>query len=171
MEQSYEKDKTKEFFRHLGKAYIKYEEKEKAIEKLDEHIEKAKFLSLGKKTPKKKVESEFKKLERQILEVIALERNMLTKSDRRKMSEDFKDRIAELEKKFEKYTDLVLERQKKLKKIEDKIDKRTGDDRKIWLRDKLFDLEEKYHDLKEKGAPASKLKIIEGRIKKLKDKI
>ena len=44
-----------EFFKNLVRAYQKYEEKEKANEKLNKHIEKVKILSLNKETPQKKI--------------------------------------------------------------------------------------------------------------------
>lgn len=182
-QQIYDKDSAKEFFRHLTNAYQKYEKTGEAKEKLDTHIKKVKELSLNKKTPKKKIMQEFKKLEKLILEVIALERGILARGDERNINQEVKDRIMELEQKFEKYTKMIEGRQQKVKELEQKIKTRTIDKktvvpkdeesnvRTIELRNKLYDLEEKYDSLKAKGIPKSKLKIIEDKIKKLKEKI
>ncbi len=169
--QTYDEYTTKEFFKHLTKAYNKYEERDKAKEKLDSHIEKVKLLSLDKKTPQKKVSQEFKKLEKQILDIIYLERNMLIRGEHKNISEEVRERINQLEKRFDKYTDLVLERQKRVKEIEEKIKKRIGDSKKISLKNKLYDLEERYDELKEKGAAKSKLKLLEKRIKRSREKV
>lgn len=182
-QQIYDKDSAKEFFRHLTNAYQKYEETGKAKERLDTHIEKVKELSLNKKTPKKKIMQEFKKLEKLILEVIALERGILARGDERDISQEVKDRIIELEQKFEKYTKMIEGRQQKVKELEQKIKTKITEKKPVGTRDhatnvktielrnKLYDLEEKYDSLKAKGIPKSKLKIIEDKIKKLKEKI
>lgn len=179
----YDKDSAKEFFRHLTNAYQKYEETGKAKEKLDTHIEKVKELSLNKKTPNKKITQEFKKLEKMILDVIALEKGILARGDEKDISQEVKDRIIELEQKFEKYTKMIEGRQQKVKELEQKIKTKITEKKPVGtidhatnvktieLRNKLYDLEEKYDSLKAKGIPKSKLKIIEDKIKKLKEKI
>ena len=175
-QQIYDKDKTKEFFKHLVKAYQRYEKKDKAKERLDIHIEKVELLSSDKKTSKKKLEQGFERLRKQIVDVIALEKGMLNKGDN--VSEEVKERITELEKKLSKYTSLIEGRKQRMKKLDQRIKDKikldkdiTDNSETIKLRNLLFDLEEKYYDLKEKGVPASKLKVIEDKIKKIKQKI
>ena len=182
-QQIYNKDSSKEFFRSLTKAYQKYEKTDKAKVRLDKHVEKVKELSLNKKTPEKKITQEFKKLEKLILEVINLERGILARGDQKDISQEVKDRIIELEGKFEKYTMMIEGRQQKVKDLERKIKTKMKEDKEkgivdpvtntknIELKNILYDLEEKYEKLKLSGIPTSKLKVIEDKIKKIKEKL
>ena len=178
----YNKDAVKEFFEYLVKSYQKSIKKGEAKEKLGEHIEKVKELSTSKKSSKKKIEQEFKKLEKHLADVIALEKGMLGKKEDPKIAEELKERINKLEQKLKEHNSMKKERQKKIKKLEQRIkskaEGKTGiitekaaNIETIALRDRLYDLEEKYHDLKEKGIPESKLKLIKIKIEKLKQKL
>ncbi|TKJ17741.1 hypothetical protein CEE44_04375 [Candidatus Woesearchaeota archaeon B3_Woes] len=182
-QQIYNKDISKEFFKSLANAYHKYEKTDKAKERLNKHVEKVKELSLNKKTPKKKITQEFKRLEKLILEVISLERGILARGDEKDISQEVKDRIIELEEKFEKYTKMIEGRQQKVKELEKKIKTKMKEDKakgivdpvtntkNIELKNILYDLEEKYEKLKSRGIPKSKLKVIEDKINRLKEKI
>ncbi len=184
---AFDKSASKEFFKHLVIAYNKKQRLEKSKERLNQYIEKAKKVSADRTASKKKVEQEFKKLEKQIKEVIELEQGILKKSHG-KESKEIKSRIEVLEKKIDKYTNLIESRRDRIKKLEDKIKhkvpeegkirletpiapriKKVTDSKTLELRNKLFDLQEKYYELKTQGIPKSKLKIIEQKIKKLKE--
>jgi chromosome segregation ATPase len=187
MEQiNYDNEKAREFFKHIVKAYDRYEEKNKAKEKLGKHIEKIKILSLDKKTSKKRIEDEFKQLEQQIADVVALEKGIITRKDYKEVSKEVKTRILALERKLERYTQLIEGRREKIRKLEKKIKEKAtelpiipikrpklslNEDLTIKLRNQLYDLEEKYHDLKVDGYPEKDLKKIKDKIKKLKQKI
>lgn len=183
---NYDSKKVREFFEHIVKAYKKYEEKGKAKEKLDKHIEKIKILSLDKKSSKKRIEEEFKQLEQQIADVVALEKGIITRKDYKEVGKEVKSRILSLEKKLEKYTRLIEGRRDKIRKLEKKIKERAkelpvipikrpklrlNEDSTIKLRNQLYDLEEKYHDLKIQGYSEKELKKIKDKIKKLKNLI
>ena len=173
----YNEDITKDFLRHLAKAYSKHQKNKNTKKNLDKHINKVKDLFLDKKTSKKKITQEFQKLEKQIENVIALEKGILAKHEEQNINKEVKQRIKELEKKFNKYTALIEGRQEKIKRLEKKITKKTSekpkitDTQKTELRNLLYDLEEKYDDLKAKGVPQKKLKTIKDKIKKLKAKV
>ena len=178
----YNKDAVKEFFEYLVMSYQKSLKKGKAKEKLSEHIEKVKELSTTKKSSKKNIEQEFKKLEKHLADVIALEKGMLGKKEEPQVAEELKERIKKLEQKLKEHNSVKKERQKKIEKLEERIKSKAGGETSIItqksanietiaLRNKLYDLEEKYYDLKAKGIPESKLKIIKNKIEKLKQKL
>lgn len=178
MEQDYDKDKVQEFFWYLTKAYKKYQEKEKARGRLTQHIEKIKELS-SKKISKQRAKEEFKKLEKLLVEVIMLEKSIISKGENLTYTDSIKYRIKELDKKLDRYLEVIASRRVRMKKLDEKIKKSDSSrmviidkkPRKSGLRSRLLDLEEKYYELKLDKAPKDKLIIIENKIKKLKEKI
>jgi len=183
---NYDSDKAREFFGYLVKSYKKNIEKNQAKEKLNKHIETIKILSLDKKTSKKRINEEFEKLEQQIADVVMLEKGIISRKDYKEVGKEVKSRILSLEKKLEKYTDLIEGRREKIKKLEKKIKERVkevpvkkekrpklkiNEDATIKLRNQLYDMEEKYHDLKVDGYSETQLKKIKDKIKKLKNLI
>jgi hypothetical protein len=181
MNKLYDNDKAVVFLKHLAKSYIKSEKSGKSKKKLEDHFIKVKEVSLGKKSSKKKIELEFKRLDKLIKETVSLEKSSLSKNST-DVNTEIKKKIDELEHKFEKYISLIENRKEKIKKLEKKVKSKAKEEEKSLkitsdanekhkLKNILFDLEQKYYDLKEKGLSQSKLKLIEFRIKKIKLKL
>ena len=182
-QQTFDEYKNREFFKHLVKAYKKHEKKEKAKKRLDSHLEKVKELSSNKKFSKKKIELEFKMLEKRISEVIELEKGIINRGEEKNLNKEVKKRLNQLEKNFDNYTEKIEGREKKVKELEKKIkdkitiekepakenDKRSRSDevleRPIAIKEPLIK-----DTKKDKGKSEKKKKTKEINYKKEKDK-
>jgi len=153
---------TNQFFVRVVQAYQRQEQRKVERKKLAAHLEKV---------------PSSKKLEGQIEKVIALERG-------KDISGEVQHHIKRLEKKFDTYTNAVHERKAKIKEIEEKVKKKVPaeeirqeaptmkavpaetpkkaivEDPTIALKNKLYDIEETYYELKKQGIPAAQLKKL-----------
>ena len=173
--------KAQVFLKHLAKSYQKHKKKSQSKEELKQHLEKIKKNYASKKPSKRKISSDFKKLEKHISNVVELEKSTHKVKPTR---DDVKYRIEQLNSNMKKYVDIVNERKQKIKNLEKKIKqkaqknkqiypkyqlKKTAD--KIELRQRLYGLEDKYLQLKSRGFSEEKLEPIKEKIEELKEKI
>lgn len=179
--ESVETSRARIFLRHLAKSYKKHSDKKELKEQLQNQLSQIKKQYVAKKPSKKKINSDFKKLEKHIDKVINIEKSTHKVKPNK---DDVKYRVEQLNNNLTKYINLIQERKHKIKKLENKIKQKASKNKEIYpkehldeineriiLRHKLYDLEDKYAELKLKGTPESTLQLIKQKIENLKEKI
>jgi chromosome segregation ATPase len=165
----FDHNKARTFLRYLSKAHRKFQERERARERVRESLKRLKKLST------KKMEKDLVVLEHRITEAIATEQKILTTQEKHEASHnDFLDKIEKLHSKLTRYLDTKDARRQRLKDLEKKIIK-SVQPRKYQLMElieELRNLERGYADAKSSGKyTAKELRPIERTIKNLKKRI
>lgn len=182
-----------DFFRHAVTAYHHLEQKQQSKEQLHKHISVLKQKYAKKQPSQRKLESDFKVLEKHVNKVIQLDHAL--HHHNKHQENDARQRVDQLQKTFSGYVKTVHERNQKIRRLEQKVKRpsKTSSESKrssksgkpesfnlqihsdpheiILLRNRLYNLQDRYFGLRYQGYSDEQLAPIKEAIDRIKEQI
>lgn len=170
MEQNFDFENAKTMLKHLAEAAKKSRQKEGAVQKLEEQVQKLKKGAKDRITKKDVIE-----LEKRLSQVVQTEDTILRKQRLKEMiNRRLAERIADLEKKLTAYIESKIKREEKLKALEKDVIKRAEIERqqiKI-IEEQLLALERMYSKISsERQYSRMQLVRVKSKISSLKTRL